>query len=212
MKKLVIAALSMTLVLSMTACGGNKENDTPTEPTNVESSADTESTDSTESTDATESTDSADSETEGGDIATDSEGEVSTETAGAIMLNAFKELMADDTDYTSLEIAEKLVTNPIIQFMGGAMPVEPGLLSGFDNYEVTGFEEGAMFGPMMGSIPFVGYIFKLPADADVDAFMTGLKDNANMRWQICVEAEELIAEADSNTVFFLMTKKNLNEE
>ena len=206
MKKLVIAALTMTLVFSLTACGGNKENDTPSEPTNVESSADTESTD------ATESTDSADSETEGGDIATDSEGEVSAETAGVIMLNAFKELMADGTDYTSLEIAEKLVANPIIQFMGGAMPVEPGLLSGFDNYEVTGFEEGAMFGPMMGSIPFVGYIFKLPADADVDAFMTGLKDNANMRWQICVEAEELIAEADSNTVFFLMTKKNLNEE
>lgn len=203
MKKLVIAALTMTLVFSLTACGGNKENDTPSEPTNVESSADTESTDATESTD---------SETEGGDIATDSESDVSAETAGVIMLNAFKELMADGTDYTSLEIAEKLVANPIIQFMGGAMPVEPGLLSGFDNYEVTGFEEGAMFGPMMGSIPFVGYVFKLPADADVDAFMTGLKDNANMRWQICVEAEELIAEADGSTVFFLMTKKNLNEE
>ena len=206
MKKLVIAALTLTLVFSLTACGGNKENDTPSEPTNVESSADTESTDSTESTDA------ADTETENSDIATDSESDVSAETAGVIMLNAFKELMADGTDYTSLEIAEKLVANPIIQFMGGAMPVEPGLLSGFDNYEVTGFEEGAMFGPMMGSIPFVGYVFKLPADADVDAFMTGLKDNANMRWQICVEAEELIAEADGSTVFFLMTKKNLNEE
>lgn len=204
MKKLVIAALTLTLVFSLTACGGNKENDTPSEPTNVESSADTESTDSTESTDA------ADTETENSDIATDSESDVSAETAGVIMLNAFKELMADGTDYTSLEIAEKLVTNPIIQFMGGAMPVEPGLLSGFDNYEVTGFEEGAMFGPMMGSIPFVGYVFKLPADADVDAFMTGLKDNANMRWQICVEAEEMIAEADGSTVFFLMTKKNLN--
>lgn len=206
MKKLVIAALTLTLVFSLTACGGNKENDTPSEPTNVESSADTESTDSTESTDA------ADTETENSDIATDSESDVSAETAGVIMLNAFKELMADGTDYTSLEIAEKLVANPIIQFMGGAMPVEPGLLSGFDNYEVTGFEEGAMFGPMMGSIPFVGYVFKLPADADVDAFMTDLKDNANMRWQICVEAEELIAEADGSTVFFLMTKKNLNKE
>lgn len=200
MKKLVIAALTLTLVFSLTACGGNKENDTPSEPTNVESSADTESTDA------------ADTETENSDIATDSESDVSAETAGVIMLNAFKELMADGTDYTSLEIAEKLVASPIIQFMGGAMPVEPGLLSGFDNYEVTGFEEGAMFGPMMGSIPFVGYVFKLPADADVDAFMTGLKDNANMRWQICVEAEELIAEADGSTVFFLMTKKNLNEE
>ncbi|MBE5874611.1 MAG: hypothetical protein E7287_09445 [Lachnospiraceae bacterium] len=211
MKKLVIAALTMTLVFSLTACGGNKENDTPSEPTSVESSADTESTDATESTDVAD-TETENTDTESGDTATDSESDVSAETAGAIMLNAFKELMADGTDYTSLELAEKLVANPIIQFMGGAMPVEPGFQSGFDNYEVTGFEEGAMFGPMMGSIPFVGYVFKLPADADADAFMTGLKDNANMRWQICVEAEEMIAEADGNTVFFLMTKKNLNEE
>lgn len=108
---------------------------------------------------------------------------------------------------TALEIAERIIGNEIIQFFGGAMAVEEGLLSGFDNFEVKGFKEGAMFGPMMGSIAFVGYIFTLEDGADVEAFKTGLKDNANLRWQICVQAEELIVENEGNTVFFLMCPK-----
>lgn len=107
----------------------------------------------------------------------------------------------------ALEIAERIIGNEIIQFMGGAMSIEEGFLSGFDNFEVKGFKEGATFGPMMGSIAFVGYIFVLEDGADVEAFKTSLKDNANLRWQICVEAEELIVENEGNTVFFLMCPK-----
>ena len=87
------------------------------------------------------------------------------------------------------------------------MPVEEGLLSGFDNYEVKGFKEGVMFGPMMGSIAFVGYIFVLEDGADVETFKTNLKENANLRWQICVQAEELVVENEGNIVFFLMCPK-----
>ena len=53
------------------------------------------------------------------------------------------------------------MSNSIIQFMGGTMPVEPGLLTGFGNTEITGFKEGVMFAPMIGTIPFVGYVFVL---------------------------------------------------
>ena len=103
------------------------------------------------------------------------------ETVGEILLDDFKK----DASGSAQEIAERIVGNKIIQFMGGATPVEPGLLSGFDNTEIKGFKEGAMFGPMMGTIPFVGYIFVLEDGADVDAFVTTLKDNANLRWNIC---------------------------
>ena len=68
-----------------------------------------------------------------------------------------------------------------------------------------------MFGPMMGSIAFVGYIFDLPEDADVDAFVTGLKDNANPRWQICVTADETIVEVSGDKVFFLMSPLTLEQ-
>jgi hypothetical protein len=128
-------------------------------------------------------------------------------TVGEILLGAFK---ADSTG-TAQEIAERLIGNDIIEFMGGATPVEEGLLSGFDNTEIKGFKEGAMFAPMMSSIAFVGYIFELPDSADVEAFKTTLKDSANLRWNICVEAEELIVENSGNKVFFLMCPKSFEQ-
>ena len=54
------------------------------------------------------------------------------------------------------------------------------------------------------TIPFVGYIFVLDADADAEAFVQTLKDNADPRWNICTEADETIAEHVGNTVFFVM--------
>ena len=130
------------------------------------------------------------------------------ETVGEILLNEFKA----NPEGTAQEIAERIIGNEIIPFMGGANPIEPGFLAGFDNVEITEFKEGCMFGPMMGTIPFVGYIFVLEDGADVDAFVTTLKDNANLRWNICTEAEELTVESEGNTVFFLMSPKKFEEQ
>ena len=133
------------------------------------------------------------------------------ETVGEILLDAFE----DNPEGTAQEIAERIIGNDIIPFRGGVNPIEPGLLSGFDNTEITGFKEGCMFGPMMGTIPFVGYIFVLEDGADVDAFEKTLEDNANLRWNICTEAEEMILEAeegeDGYKVLFLMCPKSFEE-
>lgn len=134
------------------------------------------------------------------------------ETAGQTLLKDFMDRVTANPSATAQELAEGVVTNPIIQFMGGAVPVEPGYLSGFDNVEITGFKEGVMFAPMMGTIPFVGYVFTLEDGADVDAFKQLLSDNANLRWNICTEAEELVVESSGNTVFFLMCKRDLAAE
>ncbi len=106
-------------------------------------------------------------------------------------------------DGTAQEIADGLLQNPVIQFMPATMPVEEGFLNGFDN-EIKGFKEGVMFGPAIGTIPFVGYIFTLEDGADIESFKTTLKDNANLRWNICVTADEMFVESEGNTVFFLM--------
>lgn len=113
---------------------------------------------------------------------------------------------------TAHEIADGLLQNEAIQFMGAAMPVEPGLLNGFDNAEITGFKEGVMFGPAIGTIPFIGYIFVLEDGTDVEAFKTTLKDNANLRWNICTTADEMVVENEGNTVFFVMCPTNFEEE
>ena len=112
---------------------------------------------------------------------------------------------------SALQIAEKLVTNEIIPFAGGAMEVEPGLLAGFDNYEVKGFKSGAVFMPMIGSIAFVGYVFEQEAGADFNAFVNELTSNSNPRWNICVEAEETVTGTEGNMVFFCMSPLSFEE-
>ena len=128
-------------------------------------------------------------------------------TVGETLLEDFK----SDNAGTAQEIADRLIVNEIIEFAGATMPVEPGLLAGFDNAEITGFEEGVMFSPMMGTIPFVGYIFTLEEGADVEAFKSTLEANANLRWNICTEAEELTVDSEGNKVFFLMSPKSFEE-
>lgn len=128
-------------------------------------------------------------------------------TVGETLLEDFK----SDATGSAQEIADRLIANEIIEFAGTTMSVEPGFLTGFDNAEITGFEEGVMFAPMMGTIPFVGYIFTLEEGTDVDAFKSTLEENANLRWNICTEAEELTVDSEGNKVFFLMSPKSFEE-
>jgi len=107
------------------------------------------------------------------------------------------------------EIADSLITSPYIKFSGGAMPVEEGYLSGFDNTEIKGFKSGVMIAPMIGSIAFVGYVFELENASEVPAFISTLQANANKRWNICVEADEMVTGSSGNKVFFVMCPKSL---
>ncbi len=130
---------------------------------------------------------------------------VEGETPAQTLLAVFKNLVASDSSLTAYDIAEILATDPVIAFAGGAMEIEPGFLTGFGNAEITGFKEGAVFMPIIGSIPFVGYVFQLEEGADVDAFIKTLEDNANLRWNICVEADEMVTGSEGTFVFFCMS-------
>ena len=79
----------------------------------------------------------------------------------------------------------------------------------FNHTDITGFEEAVGFMPMIGTIPFMGYVFSLADGADVDAFIATLETNANPRWNICTEAEQTVIKAVGNKVFFLMCPKSL---
>ena len=200
MKKILITLIAGAMVLSMVACTKTnvEENNTPNDDVVVEQP------------DA-ENDENADVNS---DVNTDANTDVNAEadglTAGKQLAQVFKDNF--NADATAEELANAIVEKGNLPFSAGAMKVEEGLLSGFDNYEVKGFEDGAVFMPMIGSIPFVGYIFKLADDADVDAFTTALEENSNRRWNICVEADETIIEVEGNTVFFLMSPTSFEEE
>jgi len=173
-KVLLCGLIAMSL---MSGCGSKKD----------------ENTDSNNNSDqVTESTPSNDQNTN--DAAS----------VGAALMNTFTEYMNANPEATAMDAATAVAANEIIPFEAATMEVEPGYLNGFDNAEITGFEQGVMFAPMMGTIPFVGYIFTLPADADADAFMNTLKEGANLRWNICTEADEMTVTNSGSTIFFLM--------
>ena len=208
MKKVLSMIMAAAMIMSMTACENEKApaEITPTEavteaPTTAEEVTEVETEAPTEAEEITEAP-VEDENTEPDD------GAAVDGTLGEILLADFTERAADEAA-TAQEIADGLMTNPAILFGPVTMPVEQGLLTGFGNAEITGFKEGVTFAPMIGSIAFVGYVFDLEEGTDSAAFMQTLKDNADPRWNICVEAEETICEQVGNKVFFVMCPKSL---
>ena len=219
MKKFLSLILALTMILSLAACGASndaEENDAPAGEEEImenEPAVDGEPEGEVEEEPAVDEQPAADpnapveNEPATPEVPADPQPEESApaasgDTVAAQLQKAFEGMAAGSN---ALDIATALSTHEVIKFGAGAMPVEPGLLSGFDNYEVTGFQEGAVFMPMIGSIAFVGYIFTLEDGADVNAFMDNLKANANPRWNICVAAEETLVSNVGNKVFFVMS-------
>ena len=183
MKRILAVVLAVTMVFGLTACGkknDNKETTTPVEGTTTPVSGEATITP-----------------------------EFAEGTAGETLWNVFLTAVKENEAATPEEIANTIITNPIIPFMGGALAVEPGFLAGF-NEEISGFEKGATFAPMMGSIAFVGYVFELAEDADVNAFIAKLKEQSNPRWNICVSADYTQIGAYENKVYFLMYPADLD--
>ena len=222
MKKFLSLILALTMILSLAACGASndaEENDAPAGEEEIvedETVTDGETEGEVEEEPATDDQPAADpnapvenepatpevpAEPEQSEQPEQEAPAASGDTVAAQLQKAFEGM----ADQSALDIATALSTHEVIKFGAGAMPVEPGLLSGFDNYEVAGFQEGAVFMPMIGSIAFVGYIFTLEDGDDVNAFMENLKANSNPRWNICVAAEETLVSNVGNKVFFVMS-------
>ena len=183
MKKIIAILMSLVMVLSFAACSK-----APVEDESV-----------------------TEAETVADEVVSEgaSEDAVAGDTVAQTLAAEFKALAATEADAQA--IADKLAASAAVSAIGPAtMPVEEGFLTGFDNAEIKGFEAGVMFAPMIGTIPFVGYVFSLADGADVDTFVKTLEDNANLRWNICTMADEMVAVAEGNFVFFVMAPASLD--
>lgn len=193
MRKLLATILSVSMIIGLAACGGkdDKKNNTPADSNEITATvAPTAPAEDKES------------------VITP---EVTENTAGSKLWNSFLETMTANPETSALDIANTLSTNPVIQFMAMASESEPGYLAGFSE-EITGFESGASYGPMIGSIAFIGHIFKLADGSDVNAFIANLKSKADPRWNICVAADYTQVGAYENTVYFLMYPASMDED
>ncbi len=202
MKKALTLILASMMIMGCVACGDNSGSSSEAPTTEVTTEAPTEEITEEATEEVTEAPTEEDTEAE-------NDAPAASGTLGETLNAEFKTYIEANPDATAQAVADTLMANPAILFAPATMPVENGLLSGFGEAEITGFSEGVMFAPMIGSIAFVGYIFKLDDGTDVDAFIQTLKDNADPRWNICVEAEETIVDCSGNTVFFVMCPKSL---
>lgn len=134
------------------------------------------------------------------------EQEIDTSTPCGIVLADFKEKSSLGS---ALDIADQLSVAEYLPFMGAAMEVEEGYLNGFTT-EITGFKSGAMFAPMIGAIPFIGYVFEVEGDSA--AFIETLKASADLRWNVCTSADEMQALAAGKYVCFVMAPASFEEE
>ena len=134
--------------------------------------------------------------------------------ANASLEDIAKALMNTYAEYTNIRATyddymvdmpeeEQISYEEFLSYQLSVMPVEAGYLPGFTT-EIGGFKSGAMFAPMIGSIPFVGYVFELESEDDVEAFLTTLKDTSDPRWNVCVEADETVMGNYGTKVFFVM--------
>ena len=137
--------------------------------------------------------------------------QVEENTLGAAQWAAFQQAITVNQDATAQELAEDLAESTAELFFGTATPIEKGAeyFAGFDNYRITGYKAAAVYMPMIGSIPFVGYVFELEDGVDPATFLKSLTDNCNPKWNICVEAEQTVAGAIGNRAFFLMCPKTM---
>ncbi len=199
MKKIIALILILAMSLCFAACG-SKEDELPAEDNTVIVLPETDP-------DAGQPAESDTPAEMLPDMGVDADAEASGaagETMGQILHADFVAQLDKDPAASAQQIADTLLQNSVIEFAGASMAVEPDLLMGFGNAEITGFKEGVMFAPAIGSIAFVGYIFILEDGTDPAAFTETLSSNADPRWNICVEAEETVIDCVGNTVFFLM--------
>ena len=214
MRKIALL-LIMSMMLTATACGKKEAvqsgKDTEKTETNVEEKDNEEEKDIEETENKTDNkkdeVKEENNKKEDKDNVDSSESKVDG-SVGQVLLADFKNKVKETKEPQTL--ADDLITNKVIKFKGATMEVEAGPLNGF-NEEIKGFKKGVMFSPMIGTIPFVGYIFTVADGEDVDKFVEKLEKNANLRWNVCTSAEEIIVEAEGNTVFFLMSPNKFEE-
>ncbi|MBQ4340165.1 MAG: hypothetical protein IJC41_04110 [Firmicutes bacterium] len=220
MKRLIALLMVLVMVFSLAACGSDESEDPANNEANVSDTQEPGSEDNDENEEADKDAEENADKDQKEDVKQEADKNESTKdegqqdqgsTSATVAQTLSAEFKSIAGGSSAQAIADKLLQNPVILFQGGTAPVTPGLLTGFGNAEITGFSEGVMFAPGIGTIPFIGYIFVLEEGTDASEFVSTLKSNADPRWNICTSAEETVVSAVGNKVFFVMSPKSFEQ-
>lgn len=96
------------------------------------------------------------------------------------------------------EILTKIAESGRLPFDCVVEDIPAEYMPGFKNKAET-FTNGAILTPIMSSQPFIVYLFETD---DARTLYSELKENVDMRWNICTEATTVVAEEYDNFVLF----------
>ena len=197
MKKIICMLMAVIMIFGLVACGNKTNEPTETPDTTVNDNP-------VDTPDATDPTD---------DVIIDAPVSFATQ-----VVDAFNAVLAEPgaADYNLEEIANKLAQSAVLaetypSIAAMQTEVGPTYLAGFDE-EIDGYKAAYTVAPMIGTIPFVSYVFEMEADADVDAFVSLLTEKHNLRWNICTAAEEMQCVINGNYVFFVMSPLSVEQD
>ena len=134
-------------------------------------------------------------------------------TMGTKLAAVFKKEITKETDIVKVADAiaassacdlECVVAGCIRKEKFSVSEIEEGYLAGFSS-DINGFNKGVTIMPLIGSIPFVAYIFEVN---NPEEFKSVLLDSADPRWNICTQADETVCDISGKYVFFTMCPGN----
>ncbi len=126
------------------------------------------------------------------------------------LIDDFKTMLNANNMMGGRALVDELLKSDRLSFESKVTDVKPGKLTGFKG-EITGFKEGVMFAPTKSDVPFIGYVFTLEDNTDVESFVRMLKSNADVQWNESAKADEMMAEGLGKMVFFVMSPKSLDK-
>lgn len=224
MKKIIAFSLALTLLGAFSSCG--KEEDSQSSLTSAPSESQTETEAPTEESETSSDPDTSAGEFSGIAIATvppeyannenssgsdESKPPVGDDSPAKLLYAQFGDIVSDSNSHTTADIAETLAANEIFPFNTATLEMSEGWINGFTE-EITGFKSATFFGPMIGTIPFVGYVFELDKNADTEAFINNLNEKSNLAWNVCTVADEKLGGSEGNFVFFVMAPASFEED
>lgn len=109
-----------------------------------------------------------------------------------------------------MKVAESISENKAIT-LGSLVKEEissKDFMPGFSK-EIKEFKKAIKVQPMVSTIPFIYYVFETE---NPKKLVEDLKESADLRWNICVEADEMEIRESGNYVFFVMAPKSFEEQ
>ena len=130
---------------------------------------------------------------------------VEKDSLGAALWNEFEAYVTAHPEATVQEISDILAHSSALPYPMSSSAVDPSYLPGFaGEYQPAGYREAYAFGPDTTAVAFQGYIFQVEEGADAQALADALEENADLAWNICMAADQVVVGTVGDLVFFLM--------